>query len=86
VALLAARASGARRFRIAWNEFILALVLTDRQTRTWPVVASLFIADNGVYWGRVMAMGCLIAIPPPLFNFVATRPIITAQTAGAVQG
>ena len=26
-------------FRIAWNEFILALVLTDRSTRTLPVAA-----------------------------------------------
>ena len=26
-------------FRIAWNEFILALVLTDRFTRTLPVAA-----------------------------------------------
>jgi multiple sugar transport system permease protein len=37
-------------FRIAWNEFILALVLTDRQTRTLPVDASLFITDIGVDW------------------------------------
>ena len=30
-------------FRIACNEFIPAPVLTDRQTRTLPVAASLFI-------------------------------------------
>ena len=46
-------------FRIAWNEFILALVLTDRHTRTLPVAASLFITDMGVDWGKVMAMGSL---------------------------
>lgn len=73
-------------FRIAWNEFILALVLTDRQTRTLPVAASLFITDMGVDWGRVMAMGSLIAIPPLIFTFVAARQIITGLTAGAVKG
>jgi multiple sugar transport system permease protein len=73
-------------FRIAWNEFILALVLTDRQTRTLPVAASLFITDIGVDWGRVMAMGSLIAIPPLIFTFVAARQIITGLTAGAVKG
>ena len=73
-------------FRIAWNEFILALVLTDRQTRTLPVAASLFITDLGVDWGRVMAMGSLIAIPPLIFTFVAARQIITGLTAGAVKG
>ncbi|VTU45307.1 carbohydrate ABC transporter permease [Variovorax sp. PBL-E5] len=73
-------------FRIAWNEFILALVLTDRHTRTLPVAASLFITDLGVDWGKVMAMGSLIAIPPLIFTFVAARQIITGLTAGAVKG
>ena len=73
-------------FRIAWNEFILALVLTDRHTRTLPVAASLFITDMGVDWGKVMAMASLIAIPPLIFTFVAARQIITGLTAGAVKG
>lgn len=73
-------------FRIAWNEFILALVLSDRHTRTLPVAASLFITDIGVEWGKVMAMGSLIAIPPLVFTFVAARQIIGGLTAGAVKG
>lgn len=73
-------------FRIAWNEFILALVLTDRQTRTLPVAASLYVTDIGVDWGRLMAMGSLIAIPPLIFSLVAARQIVGGLTAGAVKG
>ena len=73
-------------FRIAWNEFILALVLTDRATRTLPVAASLYITDIGVDWGKIMALGSLIAIPPLIFTFVAARQIITGLTAGAIKG
>lgn len=73
-------------FRIAWNEFILALVLTDRATRTLPVAASLYITDIGVDWGKIMALGSLIAIPPLVFTFVAARQIISGLTAGAVKG
>ena len=73
-------------FRIAWNEFILALVLTDRHTRTLPVAASLFITDMGVDWGKIMAMASLIAIPPLIFTFIAARQIIGGLTAGAVKG
>ncbi|ADX48540.1 binding-protein-dependent transport systems inner membrane component [Paracidovorax avenae ATCC 19860] len=73
-------------FRIAWNEFILALVLTDRATRTLPVAASLYVTDIGVDWGKVMALGSLIAIPPLIFTFLAARQIITGLTAGAVKG
>jgi multiple sugar transport system permease protein len=73
-------------FRIAWNEFILALVLTDRATRTLPVATSLYITDIGVDWGKIMALASLIAIPPLIFTFIAARQIITGLTAGAVKG
>jgi len=73
-------------FRIAWNEFILALVLTNRATRTTPVNISLFLTEHNIDWGQIMAMGMLIAIPPIIFTFVASKQIITGMTAGAVKG
>ena len=78
--------AGIFAFRIAWNEFILALLLTGRNSRTLPVGAAGFITDTGVEWGRIMAMGTLIAIPPLLFTFFAARQIIAGMTAGAVKG
>ena len=73
-------------FRISWNEFLLALVLTDRNTRTLPVGITLFLTEQGVQWGRIMAMGSLIVIPPLVLTFVAARQIIAGMTAGAVKG
>ena len=73
-------------FRISWNEFILSLVLSDRSTRTLPVATSLFVTDIGVEWGKIMALSCLIAIPPLAFTFLAARQIIAGLTAGAVKG
>ena len=73
-------------FRIAWNEFILALILTNRATRTIPVNISLFLTEHNIDWGRLMAMGMLIAVPPIIFTFVASKQIITGMTAGAVKG
>jgi len=78
--------AGIFTFRIAWNEFILALLLTGRSSRTLPVAASGFLTDTGVEWGRIMAMGTLIVIPPLLFTFFAARQIIAGMTAGAVKG
>ncbi len=78
--------AGIFTFRIAWNEFILALLLTSRKTRTLPVGAAGFITDTGVEWGRIMAMGTLIVIPPLIFTFFAARQIIAGMTAGAVKG
>jgi multiple sugar transport system permease protein len=73
-------------FRIAWNEFILALVLTNRATRTLPVAASLYITDVGIAWGKLMALGVLIALPPLVVTLIAARQIIAGLTAGAVKG
>lgn len=73
-------------FRIAWNEFILALVLTNRFTRTMPVEISLSISEHNIAWGKIMAVGMLIAVPPIIFTFVASRQIVTGLTAGAVKG
>lgn len=73
-------------FRIAWNELVLASVLTNRSTRTLPYAIYLFITDAGIEWGRLMAAGVLIALPPLLFTFVAARQLIAGLTAGAVKG
>jgi len=73
-------------FRIAWNEFILALMLTNRFTKTLPVFASEFIREDGVQWGQMMAVGTLIVIPPMLITFFAAKQIIQGVSAGAVKG
>ena len=46
-------------FRIAWSEFLLALFLTGRNSRTMPVAIQGFLTDEGVEWERVMVMGTL---------------------------
>jgi multiple sugar transport system permease protein len=79
-------AAGIFTFRLAWNEFVLALVLTNRYTRTLPVATTLYITDVGIEWGKIMAAGVLIALPPVLFSLVASRHIIGGLTAGAVKG
>jgi multiple sugar transport system permease protein len=73
-------------FRLAWNEFILSFILTNRVTRTLPAAISNYITDTGVEWGKIMAAGVLIALPPLIFTFVAAKRIITGLTAGAVKG
>jgi multiple sugar transport system permease protein len=73
-------------FRLAWNEFILSFILTNRITRTLPASISNYMTDTGVEWGKIMAAGALIALPPLIFTFVAAKQIITGLTAGAVKG
>lgn len=73
-------------FRIAWNEFLLANALLDRNTRTVPVTIVNSLTEYDIDWGVIMATGMLLAIPPIIFTFVASKQIITGMTAGAVKG
>ncbi|NOU04892.1 MAG: carbohydrate ABC transporter permease [Hyphomicrobiaceae bacterium] len=79
-------AAGIFTFRIAWNELVLASILTDRNSRTLPYAVFLYIKDTGIDWGELMAAGVLVAIPPLIFTFVAARQIIAGLTSGAVKG
>ena len=73
-------------FRVAWNEFLLANALSDRNSRTVPVTIVNSLTEFDIDWGVIMATGMLLAIPPIIFTFVASRQIITGMTAGAVKG
>jgi multiple sugar transport system permease protein len=78
--------AGIFTFRTSWNEFLLSLVLTNRNTRTLPVAISLYITEYGIEWGRLTAIGTLIALPALIFTFVAAKQLIMGLTAGAVKG
>lgn len=73
-------------FRIAWNEYLLASALSDRDTKTVPILIVNNMSEFNVEWGVVMATGMLLAIPPIIFTLFASRQIITGMTAGAVKG
>lgn len=73
-------------FRLCWNEFILALVLTTRATQTLPIALSLHFTEMGVLWGELNALATVVAVPAFLFAFLAARHIIEGLTAGAVKG
>ncbi len=73
-------------FRIAWNEYLLASALSDRDTKTVPILIVNNMSEFNVEWGVIMATGMLLAIPPIIFTLLASRQIITGMTAGAVKG
>ena len=73
-------------FRIAWNEYLLASALSDRNTKTVPILIVNNMSEFNVEWGVIMATGMLLATPPIIFTLFASRQIITGMTAGAVKG
>jgi multiple sugar transport system permease protein len=44
------------------------------------------LTEYDIDWGVIMATGMLLAVPPIIFTFFASKQIITGMTAGAVKG
>lgn len=81
-------ASGIYAFILAWNEFVLALVIMNRpETMTLPVWLRTFIqANRATDWGAVMAGATLLAVPVVVFFLFVQHRMTSGLVAGAVKG
>lgn len=81
-------ASGIYAFILAWNEFVLALVIMNRpETQTLPVWLRTFVqANRATDWGAVMAGATLLAIPVVIFFLFVQHRMTSGLVAGAVKG
>ncbi|WP_210529951.1 carbohydrate ABC transporter permease [Rubellimicrobium arenae] len=72
-------------FIFAWNEFMLALFLSNRGSQTFPVVISSFIGTGRIYWDYIAAATVIQCLPPVLFAVFMQRHIVSGMTMGAVK-
>jgi multiple sugar transport system permease protein len=74
-------------FTGAWNELLLALVLTTSESqRTAPLALNYLITSDVLPWGPLMAGAALSSIPLMILYFVAQRFMVQGMTAGSVKG
>lgn len=69
-----------------WNEFLFALLLTERATRTVPVMIAGTRGEVGINWGLIAAIETLYIIPALILIFVLQRFLLRGMTFGTVRG
>jgi multiple sugar transport system permease protein len=69
----------------SWNEFLVALNLTARQTATVPVAIAKYAQENETKYGAMAAGAVLSVLPALVLLFIAQRAIVRGLTAGAVK-
>lgn len=80
-------ATGIYAFIMAWNEFILASVLTlSDKSRTLPIGLSEFSTMFTVDWGGTMAAAVLISVPVIILFLWLQKYFISGLTMGSVKG
>jgi multiple sugar transport system permease protein len=72
-------------FIFSWNEFPVALALTNSHTATVPVGIAKFAQENEIKYTEMAAASVLSAIPALLALLFGQRFIVKGLTAGAVK-
>ena len=69
----------------SWNEFVVALNLTARQTATVPVAIAKYAQENETKYGEMAAGAVLSTLPALLMLLLAQRHIVRGLTMGALK-
>ena len=72
-------------FIIAWNEFLFALILTNKNAVTLPIGLALFKAEEGDLWNLLSAAGIIIMVPMFILALSIRKYFVQGMTMGAVR-
>ena len=72
-------------FIISWNEFLFALILTNKDSVTLPIGLALFKAEEGDLWNLLSAAGIIIMVPMFVLALVIRNYFVQGMTMGAVR-
>lgn len=72
-------------FVLAWNEFLMAFILTSRDARTVPVLITALSGTHKLDWPIMAAITTVSMIPAFIFITFVQRYLIKGLTMGAVK-
>ncbi len=73
-------------FIFAWNEFLYALMLTDYNAITMPVLIAGQNNTRGIQWWYISALTLAAVVPVVIIGLLLERFITRGLVAGAVKG
>lgn len=71
---------------LAWNDFLMALLLTSVDAKTFTVALAEFLSAYNMDLGPMVAGAFLFSFPVMVLSIVMQRYIVKGMTAGAVKG
>ena len=71
---------------LAWNDFLIALLLTSTNAKTFTVGLAGFLSAYNLDLGPMCAGAFLFSFPVMIISMAAQKFIVTGMTAGAVKG
>ncbi len=78
--------AGILSFIFSWNNFIFAVVLAGRDTRTLPVAVFNVLTFEQLRWGALAAAALVVTLPVLVLAIFVQRQIVVGMTAGGMKG
>ncbi|WP_372571654.1 carbohydrate ABC transporter permease [Ruegeria jejuensis] len=78
-------ATGILCFIFSWNEFPVALTLSQRQTATVPLGIGKYAQENTIAFTEMAAASTLSILPAFVLLLIAQRFIVSGLTSGAIK-
>lgn len=72
-------------FIAAWNEFLFALILTQRSTKTVPILIQGFMSSDGIMWGDLASTSIFVIAPVLLVTMVSQKGFVRGLVGGAIK-
>lgn len=74
-------------FMTAYNEFVLAVTILDKESAfTLPVVLKRYVGEHDADWASFAAGSLVVSLPVMALFYVAQRHLVSGLTAGGVKG
>ncbi|MBZ0261144.1 MAG: carbohydrate ABC transporter permease [Hyphomicrobiales bacterium] len=71
---------------LAWNEFLIPVMLAGNNAKTLPVFISGFISTRNLDWGPMAAASAIAIIPITILTVAAQRALVSGLSSGAIKG
>lgn len=78
--------TGIFTFLLAWNDFLVALLLTSTQAKTVPVALSEYLTTYNLDLGPMTSAAVLFSFPVIILSFFLQRYLVSGMLAGSVKG
>lgn len=72
-------------FIFSWNEFFLAVNLTQTRAATAPLYLVGFVSTEGLFWAKLSAASVMATLPVLLAGWAAQKRLVRGLTFGAVK-
>jgi multiple sugar transport system permease protein len=72
-------------FIYSWNEFLFALIVTGRGTKTVPIMIQGFMSSEGIQWGPLAATALMVILPVLIVAMVNQKGFVRGLIGGAIK-